>query len=44
MFEMQTMQLVVEDEFYSEFMAVLEPFIQEEKIEILETYWEPNED
>jgi hypothetical protein len=41
---MQTMQLVVEDEFYLEFMAALEPYLKEKKIEILETYRELNED
>ncbi len=41
---MQTMQLIVEDEFYPEIMAFLESFVEEKKIEILETYWEPNED
>jgi hypothetical protein len=38
------MQLAVEDEFYPEFMALLEPLIEEEKIEILESFWEENED
>lgn len=38
------MQLAVEDEFYPEFMALLEPFIEEKKIVILESFWEKNED
>lgn len=41
---MQTMQLLVEDEFYSEIMAFLEPFIKEKKIEILQSFWEQNEE
>ncbi|MDD2780430.1 hypothetical protein [Sulfuricurvum sp.] len=40
---MQTMQLVIEDEFYPEIMAFLELLVEEKKIEILETYGESNE-
>lgn len=41
---METMQLLVEDEFYPEIMAFLEPLVEERKIEILDNYWEPNEE
>lgn len=40
---METMKLLVEDEFYPEIMAFLEPFIKDEKIEIIDSFWEPEE-
>lgn len=38
------MQLVVEDEFYPEIMAFLEPLVEEKKIEILQSFWEQNKE
>jgi hypothetical protein len=40
---METMKLLVEDEFYPEIMAFLEPFIQDGMIEILDNVLEVEE-